>query len=199
MIFGDAARAGHSRPPFIFGTRTGLAVGLFSRPGRGVSPSRRRPWDSRSLRSVAPRPRVSRRLVGALAPTCRFATAPAASFIVAGPARNLGRRHERGAAAPGVWPRGRSRAVVPVGPARAFVHRAKTGRRPGLPWAFRPLPGFRRRPPHLASKASTARGLLARLGDPPAVSGRRFARALRRVRGRRLIGPPVLPTDRHPA
>jgi hypothetical protein len=176
MIFGDAARAGHSRPPFIFGTRTGLAVGLFSRPGRGVSPSRRRPWDSRSLRSVAPRPRVSRRLVGALAPTCRFATA-----------------------APGVWPRGRSRAVVPVGPARAFVHRAKTGRRPGLPWAFRPLPGFRRRPPHLASKASTARGLLARLGDPPAVSGRRFARALRRVRGRRLIGPPVLPADRHPA
>jgi hypothetical protein len=105
----------------------------------------------------------------------------------------------RVAAAPGVWPRGRSRAVFPVGPAKAFVHRAKQVDRPGLPWVFRPLPGLDRRPPHLASKVSTARGLLARLDGPPAVSGRRVVRALRRVRGRRLVGPPVLPTDRHPA
>ena len=198
---GDAARAGHSRPPFLFGTRTGLAVGLFSRPGRVAFAPRRRSWGSPvALRSVAPRPRVTAPCWSAPRSHLPFRHRDRRDGLIVPESARVGAgRGSRVAAAPGVWPRGRSRAVDVVGPARAFVHRAGRSVRPGLPWAFAPLSGVRRRPLGPASRAVDARGLLGGCVVPSAGWDGATARALRRMTpGRRLFAPAVFPPGRSP-
>ena len=138
-------------------------------------------------------------LVGASIPPAVSPPRPPGRFNRSGIRPGRAGRGSRVAAAPGVWPRGRSRAVDVVGPARAFVHRAGRSVRPGLPWAFAPLSGVRRRPLGPASRAVDARGLLGGCVVPSAGWDGATARALRRMTpGRRLFAPAVFPPGRSP-
>lgn len=175
---GDAARAGHSWPPFFSAHVTGPRIGLLSRPGRDVW-SRRRSWDfcPSQFRS---RPRV----IGVfrrLAPTCRFALGPPRVSSSRGPPVTAD-RWARGRGSWGLAPR-TSRAVRPAGPAKAFARWAGQVHQPGLPWALRPLSGVRSPASGLHFWSHSARAFRSTPRGASAGSRRGVARALRRCEG----------------
>jgi hypothetical protein len=102
---GDAVRAGHSWP-ISFDRRTGPAPGTVLATWPGPSKSRRRPWDSLTPFAVL-LPSTGDDACSDVSHPPAVSPRATASFIVAGSSA-CGVDHRLVAAAPGVWPRGRT-------------------------------------------------------------------------------------------